>query len=104
MRIKLLVLIALLTVGTFITGCMNIQADEGARKAIQACHSKALKSGFEPVVAVTKMRERSRESAEIARALIRHDDGDYYIVNMERATARKVSGIAPATKQDPCKP
>ena len=98
MRIKVLALIALMIAGAFVSGCMNIQTDEESRKAIQDCYSKIAISNFEPVLAVTGPRGGQRSGREKAFVLIRHDDGHYYVINMNDASAHKVGGIKPCSK------
>ena len=84
-RIKVVVLIALLTAIAFVTGCTAIQANE------DASYSTVGTSGFEPVLAVTN--SGANPYSENARILIRHDDGNYYIIDVKNASARKVDGI-----------
>jgi len=48
---------------------------------------------FEPVAAVVGTRGEGFGGKEKAYVLIRHTDGNYYVINMETASARRVGGI-----------
>jgi len=50
---------------------------------------------FEPVVTVVGPRGECVSGKEKAYVLIRHADGNYYVIAMETASARRVRGIKP---------
>jgi len=94
MRAKVLILTGLLIAASFAYGCAVDMSSKGKQEPGKAIKgpSKEVEieiEKFTPVVTVTT------SDTERALALIKHDDGYYYIIDMKRATAKKVSGIGP---------
>lgn len=78
-------IIFLVLAGVFLSGC---RAGVTGDMSPEPCP-------FEPVAAVVGPRGTDFGGTEKAYVLIRHTDGNYYVISMDRASARRVNGIKP---------
>jgi hypothetical protein len=90
MRARVLICLLLLF-AVFGTGCavdMSSKKEPGRDKVIE--HIAEPQGQFGPVSTVVGTTGGDRETAYV---LIRHTDGQYYVINMNTGRAKKVSGI-----------
>lgn len=93
MRAKLLVLIALLILVSFVCSCAVDMSTKGKETPSKRCEIHRIeKPATVPIFSMVA------GEGEKALVLIKHSDGYFYVVDMKSASARKVGGIKPCGK------
>jgi len=86
MRAKVLILTALLILSSFVCGCA---VDMSTKDCETYCKGELPITETETLAMSQGEPSRSQDT----RVLIKHSDGHLYVISLQSATARKVSGI-----------